>query len=332
MENQTMESERDRPLIHRVLFGGNNTEPTKIVQSDTIQTQEIVNTPLATKVLEGGAKKLGGSGSDMVAKSIYFRKINTLFVVLVIAILFALMLMKMKWLMHLFFKEEDPDNNFEEEEPDLKKRWKRIMRYTIIFILMIIISHVLIVLILFLIMLLFKYFRNDFHFQPAKEFAAEKIKEMFWEYKDDTGADAGLISYYMLLFLALIVMFVFYMIYTLLVKSYFSNIYFEKIYNEKNPEIEDLQQPQKYLYQYSIYILIMMLFVLLLLNYDKLRQHKVVFVYNIVFVMVYVIVTLNLLRLHLTKQRWKFILFFLVFILLFTLYKLPLKALAKYLG
>jgi hypothetical protein len=167
-------------------------------------------------------------------------------------------------------------------------------------------------------------------FQPSVQFAKEKIKTMFWEYTDDSGKETGLIAYYMLLFLVLIVMFLFYMVYTKLVKSYFSSIYFEKVYNDKNPDVEDLTQPQKYLYQYATYILVMMLFVLLLLNYDKMVQYKVVFVYNIVFVMLYVLLTINLLRLHLQKYRLRFVMFFVLFLLVCLLYKFPLKMIAKY--
>ena len=186
---------------------------------------------------------------------------------------------------------------------------------------------------IFLIILLIKYFKimiseNKSGISDFK-LALKNLKEMIWEYKDKDDKNVNLISYYLLLFFVLIVMFLFYMIYTKLVKGYFNNLFYESVFNENKPDIEDKPQALKYLYQYGVLIILMMLFVLLLLNYTKLSKFKILFIYNIIFIAIYVLVTLAILRYQLQKNVKKLILFIILLILLFIGYKILLVIISK---
>ena len=159
--------------------------------------------------------------------------------------------------------------------------------------------------------------------------ALKNLKEMIWEYTDKDDKNVNLLSYYLLLFFVLIVMFLFYMIYTKLVKGYFNNLFYESVFNDNNLDVQDKPQPLKYLYQYGILIILMMLFVLLLLNYTKLSKFKLLFIYNIIFIAIYVLVTLAILRYQLQQNTPKLILFIILLIILFIGYKILLVIISK---
>lgn len=317
--------ERENTL-HQLIFGNNEkNKPFNIVEP--INAIEPIN----NKIQIGGKNKnilpkIGGDNPNMLIESIYFQKINTLFIILFISILLAIIFMKA--LINKIFPEGN-DNNFDDVNTDPSIRWKKIIKFTFIFIITIIVIHFLI----FLIILLLKYFKimigeNKSGISDFK-LAIKGLKEMIWEYKDKDNKNVNLLSYYLLLFFVLVVMFLFYMIYTKLVKGYFNNLFYETVFNDNNPNVEDKPQPLKYLYQYSILIILMMLFVLLLLNYTKLSNIKILFIYNIVFVAIYVLVTLAILRYQLQKNMPKLILFIILLILLFIGYKFLLIIISK---
>jgi hypothetical protein len=254
----------------------------------------------------------------LVQKATYFKKINSLFAIFFICTLVALIIMKIPDIARIIFKEDDPDSNFEEEDGDLKKRWRRIMIYTFSFIVMILLVHVLVFIVLLFVLM-------------AKEGDVKKGVEAFtnfvWEYKDG-GKTVGLLAYYVLMFIVLIGVYLFYLIYTILVKSYFRNIYYEPV-DRKDPESEDLLQPQKYLYRYAVFVVLMMLFVLLLLNYSKLSDFKIIFIYNIVIILLYIILTTNIIRFNMQGNIIKFLVYILIFIIMVIIYQYPLQVIAK---
>ncbi len=331
-----IESEHEKPLVMRILFGGNDkptTTPT--VPAPTVPTP-TVPTPTVEKIQVGGKKKIsfkfgGGDPKQVLSDALYFRKLNKLFIILFLSIILSVYMAGI--FINMIFKDSsEPDSEFELEEIDYKARWKRIITLVIIFIVLIIISHFLIYCIIVLFYSIKYGLTNDDPNANVFKMALEKLKSIIWIYTDDAGNEVGLIGYYMLLFLVLIFMFVFFMIYTLLVKGYLKNVLYEKVYNPKKPDVEDRRQPQKFLIQYAVYILVMMLFVLLLLNYSKLLDKKIIFIYNIIFVIFYIIFTINILRYLLQRSIIKFSIFIGI-LLLFALflYDFILKNMAKFL-
>jgi hypothetical protein len=310
-------------LLHKILFGGDQLQSAPIIPISQIINQKGEKKNLINIGMWGGA-----DNSTILSDSIYFQKINTLFVILFFCIIIAFPLVKM--FLKIIFPEDESDSNFEEGDADQKIRWNKIIRLTFLFILLIIILHFIVFLLIFSLFYMKAILSDDPNIEPFKV-AIEKLKLMIWEYEDDHQKIVGLIPYYMLLFFVLIIMFLFYIIYTKLVKSYFSNIFYEDVYNPNNPEIEDKPLAIKYLYQYAVFIILMMLFGLLLLNYTKLADKKVLFVYNILYIAIYLLITINILRLQLNGQMSKFILFIILFIFLSVTYKYPLKWIAKYL-
>jgi len=274
--------------------------------------------------------KLKVNPKSFVAESMYFQKINILFVVLFFSILLAVTFINFPDIMKLFIHDDDPDSNFDDITIPYMQRWKKIIRITISLIVLIIVFHLIIFMLIVLSIALYNYSKNE-NFSLSFKIALLKLKEMAWEYTDSDGYMEGLISYWLLLFVVLIIMFLFYMLYTLIVKGYFTNIYFEKILNIYNPDVKDRTQPQKYSYQYSVYILSMMIFVLLLLNYTKLSNKKIIFMYNVFFILIYIVLTINILRLKLQRRKKDFIIYLGLFTFIFLIYKYPLYAIAKYL-
>ncbi len=349
-----IETEHEKPLLMRILFGGNNkpqiTTP-EMVQSNNFNTQinlnnqnssvgstgqnasqappmpeipkgpqvptippvtEVVKvTPVAlpqpnstgtpntnTKINQiGGKKKIffgGGDPRQFLADSLYFRKLNNLFIILFLSILLAVFIGGL-FVNILFPDESTPDAEFElaENDMDYKMRWKRIIRLIMIFILLIILSHVIIYMVVLFFYAIKFTIKNDDPNVSTFKMAFARLKEIIWKYMDDSGTEVSLIGYYVLLFVVLFGMFIFFIIYTQLSKGYFTNILYETVYNPKK-EVKDRKQPQKLLFQYAVYILVMMLFVLLLLNYTKLLDKKIILIYNIIFVIIYVILTINI--------------------------------------
>lgn len=274
-------------------------------------------------VLTGGADSTplptpNVSSDALMQKATYFKKINSLFAIFFVCTLVALIIMKIPDIVRIIFKEEDPDSNFEDEDGDLKIRWRRIMIYTFSFIVMILLVHVLV-----FIVLLFVFMAKEGDVGRG----LEAFTEFVWEYKEN-GKPVGLTAYYILMFIVLIGVFLFYMIYTILVKGYFRSIYYEPV-DRKDPEAEDLLQPQKYLYRYAVFLLLMMLFVLLLLNYSKLFDFKSIFIYNIVIIILYIILVVNIIRFNMQGNLIKFIVYLVIFIILVVIYQFPLQTIVQ---
>jgi len=313
-------------ILHQLIFG--NTEGVEKIQlgGSKIKTKPPINNENMNFFDFINTQK-GGDNPDMLIESAYFQKINTLFVILFISILLTILIMKP--LVGTIFREGEPDSNFEDPNVEPSKRWKKIIKFTFIFILFIIGMHFVIFLILLIVFYLKIVLSDEKTDLSEFALAKKKLKEMIWEYKDQNDKSVSLTSYYFLLFFVLIVMFIFYMIYTKLVKGYFNNMFYESVYNPNNPDIEDIPQPLKYLYQYSAFIILMMLFVLLLLNYSKLSGLKILFIYNIFFVVMYALITLSILRYRLQNDMGKFIVFLILFVLLFIGYKIILLMIFK---
>lgn len=328
-----VEKEHERPLFMRVMFGGDNsTSPPKVSNTPINDTAMSTSSDVPMiPLMIGGKTKKGGNTSDstdiILSESLYFRKINTLFIILFISIVITIGVVNM--FVGMIFN--DDDTNFENQESDYQIRWKRVMKLTVLFITLIILCHFIIILLILLYFVIKIGVTNEDPNAQIFSIAWAKVKEMVWEYKDDMNNDVGLIGYYMLLFTVLVLLFIFFIIYTLLAKGYINELMYESIYDESNPDAEDRTQPDKFIFQYGVYIVVMMLFVLLLLNYDKLRDKKIIFIYNVVFVLAYVVLTLNILRCQLNKRFSKFILYTVLFLTLFFLYPQILKTMAKFL-
>lgn len=325
MESSTPNHEKEMSLVNRIMFGGSTF--------DTINRSQIDISSITKPASQVGKQTSTGGAvtNELLSRTLYFRKTNILFIILFVSILCAVTVMNIPDIINIIFKIDDPDSNFEEEDHVLKDRWNKIIKYTFSFILVVIMFHIIILLLVMFFFVVSATINNNDPNISSFLIAKKHFTEAFWEYTDPiTGNDAGLISYYMLLFLVLIGMFIFYILYTQLVKGYFSNIYYEHIYNENNPDATDLQQPQKYIYRYAVYILVMMLFVLFLLNYDKLMDNKVLFIYNTIFLIIYVILCISIMRFNMQRNYMKFMAYILLLLLVCLSYKLPLTQIAKY--
>ena len=313
------------PLWKRMLFGEDFFEPSQRVPSQG-----------GGELSQGVPSLVGGGKKQLNSLSIYFQKFNVLFLVLVISIFFALLIMRTKPIINHFFPDgesgdkDSTDSNFEASTKEfLNKRRQKIYRMTFLFIAFIIIMYSAIVVFLLFGFFVFKFFTNDLEAGPAWEYGLSRIAYIFWKYKTDND-DTSLVSFYMLAFVVLIVLYLFYLLYNVFAKSYFENIMYETRYNKNDPEIEDLRQPQKYLYQYASYIVLMFLFGFLLISYDVARDIKVLFLINIVYICLYTIFVIMLFRFHMQRYRLLFFGFLIFFMVLFMSYKYVIEILSEY--
>jgi len=328
----------DQSFLFRSLFGGfvndQNEDQSNWIQLGGKERQDDSGSAERPGENEGEGMDAneGSPPHPMIAKSIYFKKINTLFIVFFISLLLAIITIKRSEYLNAAFKTTTPDLDAED---DYKTKWRHLLTYTILFIVLIILYHIVIVISLFVFLVIVRYIwyhifgiKKSYQVVPnTKRF----IRETFWEYRDDQGMQHGLIGYYALALCAVLGMYVFYLLYTYLAKGYFQNMYYQVLYNPQK-DVEDEPQPVKYIYQYATFTLLMMLFVLLLLNFDKLSDNRVLFIYNIMFTFVYVILTINILRTHMI-QAWKpFWMLSIILFFVFKFYQAPLRAIAKYMS
>lgn len=284
-----------------------------------MQQDPVPNKDLLNLFLTGGK---GDAGHLMVQRATYFRKVNVLFSIFFLSILVALFMMK------LLFKpkEDDPDANFDEDDVDFKQRWKKLIMLTLYFILAIILCY------FFLLMFVMLYYMAKAGADNDDPIAAgmKAAKEALWEYTDSaTGERICLYEYYMLIIIVLVLLYVFYIIYTLSVKGYFKNIFYENV-DKKNLEGEEPSQPTKYIHRYAVYVVLMMLFALMLLNYMKMSEFTAVFLYNILIISFYVLLTVNIIRFNLQGNIIKFWIWVALFFILVIIYQYPLKAMGSY--
>lgn len=276
--------------------------------------------------------KIGGTDEQILLRTVYFQKVILLFIILFFSVILAILCTKSTSIIGLIFKEDDEDTNFDQDEIDFKSRWKKIIKLTFIFILFIILMHIAIFIIVFLAILIKISIITDDPDASYLNLAIEDFLQIFWEYTDPTtGQTVRLFSYYALLFGLLIMMTIFYMIYTLLVKGYFNNIYYEKVYNPKNPDADDISQTQKYIYRYGLYIVVMLLFIILLLNYEEFIDDKVIYIYNILFLIIYLILSVSIIRYNMQKSNLKFFIYLMLLLLTYISYPFILEQIAKFL-
>jgi hypothetical protein len=326
----------DQPFLFRSIFGGFK----KTRQNDG-SSGELGNINLEQSggTVENASESSPPSASEpavpqaehpMVAKSTYFAKVNTLFVVFFISMLLSLWAIQKPIFINFAFGSPTPDiDDFD----DYRTKWKHVLKFTITFIVLLIVFQFLIAFGLYLMFAVnaFIYYHvigKDTHY-PVWPNAKNYIKTMFWEYVDDDNMQEGLINYYVLMFVAIICMYLFFLIYSYLAKGYFQNMYYQILYN-KDKQVDDIQQPVKYIYQYALYILLMMLFVLILLTYERFGNNFLMVTYNLLYILIYIILTVNIVRSQMTKASWRFLVWFGLFLLSYKFYKAPLRAMAKY--
>jgi hypothetical protein len=135
--------------------------------------------------------------------------------------------------------------------------------------------------------------------------------------------------YWFYLFFVLVVMNVFYLIYTRIYSGYYRSIQFERVHNSTK-DVEDKPQPLKYIYQYCVYILGLMGFALMLMNFRFVAEDKVLTtMYNGSVVVLLTALSVTLVRFSLQKYRARSYIFFIIFQLVFLLYTLPMEYIAK---
>lgn len=332
MDTQLHEYE-NKPFLYRAIFGGsgNNTNNNNVEQyggkpEGNNSKENSKDAPKETTLPENSNSD-GNSGpvAPLVAKSELFYKINHLFLILFISVLIAIHFIKSTTFTKFAFGTETPDFDGE----DYTRRWKQILKYTITFILLIILIHVLIAIFMLFGIIIYAWFY--YHLLehnpklPIWNFGKKHVTEIFWEYTDSENRKQGLIMYYVLMFLAIIIMYVFYLVYTHIVKGYLKNMYYP-LNND-----EDKHQ-HKYIYQYALYIIIMMLLVLFLMNYEKLHKYPILFGYNILYIVIYILLTVIIIKYQMTKKTGIFIGLMIVLIFLSLVYKIPLIAMAKYMA
>lgn len=273
----------DRPsMMHRILWGGGESK------------EGLLGT--TTNVQSGGEIKTS-------MKSFFHVKAQSLFLMLFVIILVVLLLMKMINLPNTILKDD-----FDSDEIRYIQKWRRVLLLTLIFIVFIILFHLAVAGLFFL----FFYLQASSD-EGGKEFeiALQKLMEVFWMYTDKDGQVKTMMAFYVTLFTVLLGMFIFFLLYTLFVKGYITNMYFGK----QKEDQDDQPRGLTHLYMYSIYMIGIMLFIGVLTASTMLSSYKDVALGSLsIFYMVWCLIfCTNILRYQMSAQWKKYIIHFVIF-------------------
>ena len=274
-------------LLYRMFFSDETTqntnavaadtfriEPTKIagneIVSNAIASNEIVsNEPLQilnTDTLYGGAEESEEVKIkvNLDSKSLkVFTRFFILYFIFFITVILAVLTMHSTDILRLIYNEDYPDNNFNDIQTDFKTKWKKLILYTLIFVVIVFLYNIL------ALLLVFGYIWVTQSEGDAVKAFNKTIQFIFnIKYKNKVIS----VSYYIKILIAVLFgLFVFFALYFLCNKSYISSMYFgnfAKIDGEDGVDTEELQQPQKFIYYYAFITILIMLTVLMVINSD----------------------------------------------------------------
>jgi hypothetical protein len=288
----------DRPhLMHRILFGGDSTTTTTIVEGSS----EDIITPVQT----------GGSEPSYKNNELFEIKIQRLFLILFISILFALMLMQIFNIQSIISKNEE---DYAEGVSYIKK-WRRVILATFLLIVVIIVLHALFFGLIFVGLYLqasMAHNGNEF------EIASQWFYDMIW----NNGNDNTLLMYYVIVSLIILGMYVFFIFYTLITKGYIKNMTFAK--QRDDPEKTPLSKGMSHLYYYAMYMVAMLFFISILIFSFQIWNQPFTKIWTILYLITCIFFCINVLRYQMTKKWRKYLIHLIIFIIISVLYGLIL--------
>lgn len=225
---------------------------------------------LLTRVfMEGGAKMVQpsvASGITQESASSALALVYLWVLILMISMYMGAKIIGSSTLVSAFFKEDNPNADFDNPEVIFKFRYMLMIRYTLVYVLMVVCIHLLILAIFYVFIAMFTAATaNDMSHIGSdinKAFAAK-----FWNFE---GGNMSMYVY--ALGFVLFGVLAFQMVYFAASRSYFSYMAYPDYVDKEKSSAEEHNTPMKYILNYSIIIFSTMMFLIGLFvmhNYTK---------------------------------------------------------------
>ena len=185
----------------------------------------------------------------------FFQTSHILLCVYVISILLASLLLRIEPIRKRLF--DNYNINFEKKNSDMKQRWSRLVIISGLFALFILFLFILLLGVILFAIYLFYIYASDTQ-NPGSE-SLKLFKSVFWGYKDLWNTDVSYMLFYMIIFFATFVGWIFFVIFTSLNKSFTEDIYYEK-------NRSDMEQIIQFLYNYGQFCVLLVIFMLMIMN------------------------------------------------------------------
>jgi hypothetical protein len=201
------------------------------------------------KLFEFNYQTGSGEVNDNDHIVIIFKEYVIFYLIFFISIIAALYTVRMPDIVGIVFKEDDPDNNLQDANFIFNNRWNKIIRYTSIFISIVIAYNLLLFFVYYVII-------------SMQCNTSDETKALFLKKIISTA--------YIFIFLSVtILLFVFFLLYFKFNKSYFNTIFYQNIVDKTQDDPPDeFSQPVKYIHYYALLLIICMLFCFMIVNLD----------------------------------------------------------------
>lgn len=163
-----------------------------------------------------------------------------------------------------------------------KIRWKRIIHLTIVFC-------------VFVLVYFIAFMVGVNLWQGFASAIVDKVtpfSELFWKYKDPFGETMEIGKTLILtLMFVLFVTFVFYLGFSKWFPEYFEGVFYQSTLRKK-----DDKQPQKYIYNYGLFLIAMMTLFIILINLRMLSDNQLYMFYNVIFYIAFMIMSFIIIK------------------------------------
>lgn len=205
-------------------------------------------TPTVATVIQGGMSQVA-AGSALA-------KVYLWLLILMISLYVAAKIMGSSALVPAFFKEDDANADFDNPEVVFKYRYIMMIRYTLVYILMVVLVHLFIIAICYMIIAIFAAAMAKDMSHVGSDIS-KAFSSRFWSF------NGGNMSIYMYaLGFVLFGLLAFQMVYFAAARSYFSYLAYPEYVDKEISTAEEHSTPMKYILNYSVIVFSSMLFLL----------------------------------------------------------------------
>ena len=261
------------------------------------------------KKQSGGGDNDGINEVNAVIISMY-QKYMLLFFVLSISIIITFFILSQSMFRNMIFgKESENDLNFETSDPKHGTRYKMLIRAVFFFTLFLcIITCIVYILISFILACVYETLSSEKK-EALGNSSRKFIYNSFFTYKKGEEREVAM-EYYFSLIIIILVGFIWYILYFLFNKRYFTSITYPKYTSDDKTEWDGTQ---KFLLLYGFSILTIMFFAFIMMNIVYcLDNSKVLFVYYFLALFTLLVFTGKIFKNVLTKSRMYFLIWIII--------------------
>lgn len=222
---------------------------------------------MQTKV-QGGANQVSAAAGMVINNAAEYLDINTVYAngllskayfwlfVLMLSLYLACKIIGSSSLKSVFFKDEDPNSDFDNQEVVFKSRYAMIVKFTLVFILFVVLMHMFIYMVIYIFLAIFVGAMSKNINTVGKDIKDAFLKR-FWLFE---GGNMSVYIYF--LAFALFGLFAFQIIYFAVARSFYSYMAYPDYIDREKSTAEEHSTPSKYIMNYSVIVFSTVLFLL----------------------------------------------------------------------